>query len=139
MKEFWLWRFPSIQDGTFGVLLDDNLPFCLTLELPWVYNQKGISCYPDGDHICRRVQSPRFGNTFEITNIHGRSECLFHKGNIKDDSHGCTVLGEQYEYVFVEKRGIGRNGVISTGKAFEEFLKRTEGIDEFSLYVRWIR
>jgi hypothetical protein len=138
MREFWLWRFPSIKDGTFGVILDGDLPFCLSVERPWLNNQRNISCYPDGDYICKRVQSPKFGNTFEITCIPNRTDCLFHKGNIMDDSHGCTVLGEQYEYAFVEKKGIGRNGVVSTGKAFDEFLKRTEGIDEFVLHVRWI-
>ncbi len=132
MKEFWLWRFPSIKDGTFGVMLDDNLPFCVTLERPWVYNQKEISCIPDGNYTCRRIDSLKFGNTFEVTNILGRSEILFHKGNIAEDSHGCIILGEQYEPI------MGKNGVVSSGKAFEEFLKRTEEIDEFSFHVRWI-
>lgn len=139
MKHFWIWRFPSIREGTFGVFLDDKLPFCLTLERPWLNNERNISCFPDGDYICKRVNSPTFGNTFEITNIPGRSECLFHCGNIMDDSHGCTVLGEQYEYIFVEKKGIGRNGVQASGKAFSEFLERTKDIDEFILHVRWIK
>ena len=133
MKEFWLWRFPSIQDGTFGVMLDDNLPFAVTLEREWIFNQKGVSCIPNGNYTCRRVDSPKFGNTFEVTNVLNRSEILFHKGNIRDDSHGCIILGEQYEPI------MGKNGVVSSGKAFEEFLKRTEGIDEFILHVRWIR
>ena len=132
MKEFWIWRFPSIQDGTFGVMLDDNLPFAVTLEREWADNRKNISCIPNGNYTCRRVDSPRFGNTFEICNVHGRTEILFHKGNIKDDSHGCIILGEQYEPV------MGKNGVVSSGKAFEEFLKRTKEIDVFMLHVKWI-
>lgn len=134
MREFWLWRFQSIPNiGTFGVMLDNNLPFCLSVEREWLNNQKNISCYPDGDYICKWVQSPKFGNTFEITNVPGRSELLFHKGNIFEDSHGCTVLGEQYEPV------MGKYGVVSSGKAFEEFLKRTEGVNEFLFHVRWIK
>lgn len=50
-----------------------------------------------------------------------------------DDSHGCTILGEQYEPI------MGKNGVVSSGKAFDEFLKRTKEIDEFLLHVRWIK
>ena len=133
MKEFWLWRFPSIQDGTFGVLLDNSLPFCLTLERSWIFNFKGVSCIPDGNYTCRRVDSPKFGNTFEVTNVLGRSEILFHKGNLMMDSHGCIILGEQYEPI------MGKNGVVSSGKAFEEFLKRTQEIDEFSFCIKWIK
>ena len=133
MKEMWLWRFPSIADGTFGVMLDNSLPFCVTLEREWIYNKKGISCIPDGEYICRRVNSPRFGNTFEVINVYGRTEILFHKGNIEDDSHGCIIVGEQYEPV------MGKNGVLSSGKAFEEFLKRTQEINEFSLAIKWIK
>lgn len=132
-KEFWLWRFPSIQDGTFGVMLDDNLPFCVTIEREWLNNGKSVSCIPDGNYTCRRVDSPKFGNTFKVTNVLKRSEILFHKGNIKDDSHGCIILGEQYEPV------MGKNGVISSGKAFEEFLKRTQEINEFLFHVKWIK
>jgi len=133
VKEMWLWRFPSIVDGTFGVLLDDNLPFCVTLEREWLNNGRGVSCIPDGNYTCRRVDSPKFGNTFEVTNVINRSEILFHKGNVDEDSHGCIILGEQYEPV------MGKNGVISSGKAFEEFLQRTQEIDEFSLGIRWIK
>ncbi len=133
MREMWLWRFPSTKDGTFGVILDGDIPFCVTIERPWLNNQKEVSCYPDGDYTCKRVESPKFGDTFEITNIPNRTLCLFHKGNIMDDTHGCTVLGEQFEPV------MGKNGVVSSGKAFEEFLQRTQGINEFLLRVRWIR
>ncbi len=133
MKEMWLWRFPSIEDGTFGVMADGKIPFCVTVERPWLNNQRSVSCYPDGDFICKRVTSPKFGNTFEITGIPNRTLCLFHKGNIMDDSHGCTVLGEQYEPV------MGKNGVVSSGKAFNEFLQRTQDIDEFLFRVRWIK
>jgi hypothetical protein len=133
VKQIWLYRFPSTLFGTFGVLLDGNIPFCLTLEREWLDNQKNISCFPDGDYICKRVTSPKFGNTFEITNIPNRTACLFHKGNIDDDSHGCVIVGEQYEPV------LGSYGVVSSGKAFEEFLARTKDVDEFVLHVRWIQ
>ena len=133
MKEFWLWRFPSIQDGTFGVLLDNSFPFCLTLERSWIFNFKGISCIPDGYYTCRRVDSPKFGNTFEVCNVLGRTEILFHVGNIDEDSHGCIILGEQFEPLN------SKNAVLSSGKAFKEFLQRTEGIDEFSFCIKWIK
>ncbi len=84
-----------------------------------------------------RVISPKFGNTFEVTNVPNRSEILLHKGNITDDSHGCILVGEQFEPVKDK-----RVGVLASAKGFDEFLKRTEGFDEFQLriiLVEWRR
>ena len=128
-KKFKLVRFPSIQAGTFGVLLDEALPFCLTVERPWLNNQRNISCIPAGNYLCRRVESPKFGNTFEVMNVPGRSEILFHKGNIMDDSHGCIVVGEQFEPLD------GKPAVLASGKAHEEFLGRLKETDFFSLEI----
>jgi len=129
VKSFKLLRVSYIYDGTFGVLLDENTPFCLTLERPWLNNEVGKSCIPTGIYICRRVKSPKFGITFEVTDVHGRTHILFHKGNLKDDSHGCIILGEQYEPLN------GQNGVLSSGKAFTEFMSRLEGINTLRLTI----
>jgi len=129
MRQFTLKRIAYISDGTFGVLFDGDVPFCLTLEREWKDNKKGESCIPIGRYICRRFQSPKFGNTFEITDVFGRTYILFHKGNIEDDSHGCVITGEEYgEYK-------GKIAVLSSGKAFNEFLSRTVSIDTFSLEI----
>jgi len=130
MKVFQLKRVAYISDGTFGVLLDDGVPFCLTLERLWRNNECGKSCIPTGIYICKRIQSPKFGNTFEITEVVGRSHILFHKGNLADDSHGCILLGEQYE--FFESK----NAILASGKAFKEFLFRTINIDVFYLEIK---
>lgn len=129
MKNFKLPRVSHHTDGTFGVLLDENTPFCLTLERPWANNEVGRSCIPAGIYVCRRIQSPKFGNTFEVTNVPDRTAILFHKGNLMDDSHGCIILGEQYEPLN------GKNAVLSSGKAFDEFMSRLKGIDEFQLKI----
>jgi len=127
---FVLVRFTSTDAGTFGVMLDEGIPFCLTIERPWLNNLREVSCIPTGIYICKRINSPKFGNTFEVTNVFGRSEILFHKGNIMDDSHGCIILGEQYELLN------GKPAVIASGKAFEEFLSKTKDVNEFVLEVR---
>jgi hypothetical protein len=129
MKQFDLKRIAKINDGTFGVLLDEEVPFCLTVERPWLNNEVGKSCIPADIYICRRVLSPNFGWTFLVTNVRGRSEILFHKGNIMDDSHGCIILGEQYEPLG------GRSAVLASGKAFDEFMSRLKGLDEFRLTI----
>ena len=129
MKTFKLIRVARIEDGTFGVLIDTGVPFCVTVERQWINNQAGESCIPIGDYDCKRVNSPNFGNTFEVTNVPGRTAILFHKGNIMDDSHGCLIVGEQFEPLN------GKTAVLASGKAFEEFLKRVEGLDKFRLII----
>jgi len=126
---FHLIRTAFTEHGVFGVFLDGRIPFCLTLERPWLNNQRNVSCINGGEYVCRRVQSPKFGNTFEVTNVRGRSEILFHKGNLMEDSHGCILLGEQYESLG------GKPAILASGKAFSEFLERTKDIDSFILRI----
>ena len=133
MRTFILYRLPQNKDGTFGVLLDgmiEKTPFCLTVEREWLDNQKGISCIPTGEYICKRVNSPKFGNTFEVTNVPNRTAILFHKGNLSEDSHGCIILGEQFESYK------GKAAVLSSQKAFDEFLWRTEKLNKFTLEIK---
>ena len=129
MRIFNLIRISDIDDGTFGVFLDYDIPFCLTLERRWLDNKRGESCIPWGNFICQRVQSPKFGETFQVLDVPGRSGILFHKGNINDDSHGCILLGEQFEPIN------GKNGILASGKAFQEFMQRTHSIDNFVLKI----
>ena len=96
MKTIIIRRVVTGAHGTFGVLIHDSIPFALSLEREWLDNQRSISCIPAGTYICERVNSPRHGDTFEITEVPGRSHILFHKGNIDDDSHGCVIVGEQF-------------------------------------------
>jgi hypothetical protein len=132
MKHLELVRISGIEDGTFGVLLDDKTPFCLTVERPWLNNKKGESCIPSGEYVCKRVQSPKFGNTFEVRDVPNRTAILFHKGNIMDDSHGCIIVGEQYESLNE------KTAVLASGKAMDEFLQRTDDVDEFHLSIVWV-
>lgn len=130
-RYFTIIRSPSTEDGTFGMMLDGLTAFCLTLERTWVNNEIGESCIPDGDYICKRVNSPKFGNTFEVTQVPYRSHILFHKGNLEGDSQGCIILGEQFEPLN------GKNAVLASGKAFNEFIERTKDINEFKLSILW--
>ena len=85
MKHLTIKRLETGNQGTFGVLINGGIPFGLTLERQWLNNQSNISCIPEGGYLCKRVKSPKFGNTFEVTDVTGRSHILFHKGNLDDD------------------------------------------------------
>lgn len=130
MKHLELIRIAYVPDGTFGVLLDEDTPFCLTLEREWNDNKRNISCIPRGSYICKRIQSPKFGDTFEVCDVPGRSHILFHRGNIEDDSHGCILVGEMYEKLK------GKIAVLASGKAFKEFKQRTHFLVELELEIR---
>lgn len=129
MKNFKLVRIAYISDGTFGVLLDEETPFCLTLEKEWKDNEKNISCIPRGEYLCKRVDSPKFGDTFEVCYVPGRSDILFHKGNIEDDSEGCIIIGEQYH------KYKGKISIKASRQGFWEFKERTKDSEFFKLEI----
>ena len=131
MKVMHIRRLPETVDGTFGIISEDGVPFALTCERKWLSNKKGESCIPTGEYTCERVTSPKFGNTFEIKNVLGRSEILFHKGNIEDDSHGCIILGEQFESIKT------KIAILSSEKGFSEFLSRLDGQNRFKLVIEY--
>jgi hypothetical protein len=122
-------RVAGNSNGTFGVLLHADTPFAVTLERRWLDNQRNVSCIPWGIYRCERIDSPRFGNTFEVTNVPGRTHVLLHKGNIDDDSHGCILVGEEFEPV------LGSYGIKSSSKGFGELMDRMADRDEFSLAI----
>jgi hypothetical protein len=133
-------RFPSTSEGTFGIFFDANkhgewLPFALTLERRWLNNEKGKSCIPVGEYICGRVTSPKFGDTFEIKNVKDRTEILFHKGNLDDDSHGCVLVGDQFDPIWDKSWNGWSPGIAASGKGFQEFMEKLKGQDEFKVVI----
>lgn len=124
-------RFAGNNDGTFGVMIDDNIPFLLTLERQWLENKKGISCIPEGCYLSKRKESPKFGNTFEVTGVPNRDDILIHTGNLDDDSHGCIIVG----------KGLGNfqdkgMGIVDSKIAFNELMTKLIGIDQFMLAIK---
>jgi hypothetical protein len=131
MKTLILKRQSTFEDGTFGVLLDGVRPFAVTLERQWLDNKKNESCIPEGEYVCRRVISPRFGETFEVTDVPNRTYILFHKGNIEEHSRGCILIGEQFESLN------GKTAVLRSGKGYNEFMDRLKGEDAFLVNILW--
>ncbi len=100
MLELMLNRYDSDDNGTFGTLAGEGM-LLTTLELPWRDNKPNMSCIPKGDYICELVQSPHFGQVYQIQNVPGRSHILIHPGNLagdvalglRSDSEGCILPG----------------------------------------------
>ena len=131
MKKLTLKRIAENEDGTFGVLIDGDTPFALTLERNWLSNKPNESCIPAGKYVCKRIISPRFGETFEITNVPGRSHILFHTGNLEEHSKGCILIGEEFGYLN------GKVAVLSSRKGFKEFMDRLNGLSSFEIEIKY--
>lgn len=122
-------RVEKSTDGVFGVLTIDGQFICLTLERPWLDNQKNISCIPPQIYLCKRVDSPKYKDTFEVLNVAGRTNILFHAGNTIDDSKGCILLGSEIGNID------GKRAVLQSGKAFKSFMEKTEELEAFPFQI----
>lgn len=127
MADFELVRVAVEDEGAFGVLKENGLPFCVTLERTFENNQIVI---PPGLYKCRRTQFYG-GNyvTFEVL-VPGHSRVLFHIGNSELESRGCILLGRMYGPVS------NTWGILESRLAFKDFMKRCEKRQEVSLEVR---
>lgn len=137
MKRFVIKRVSTDDKfGTFGVMIEDNIPFALTLELPWKNNERKISCIPATQegilYICVRVTSPKFGNVFQVMSVPGRDHILLHSGNTYKDIEGCIIVAEQFEYLG------GIPAVTSSKKGFSEFMSRAGSANAIELLIKWV-
>lgn len=101
--------------GTFGVLKIDKQVFCFTLEPADLENKKNVSSIPAQQYICKKINSPKFGVTFQVMDVPDRDHVLFHPGNRIEDTEGCILLG-QYKGKLGQDRA-----VLNSGATFKEF------------------
>ena len=128
-KVITLKRISEIDDGTFGVLCDDDVPFAVTLEPNWRDNGKN-SCIPNGVYLCKRTRYIKNNyNTFEVLDVPKRSRILLHKGNVENHSLGCILIAEQYETLN------GKIAVLRSAKGFDEFMYRVKDCATFALVI----
>ena len=132
MKSLTLKRIANSEYGTQGVLIDNLIPFAVTLEPEWLGNAKDISCIPAGQYTCRRLVSARYGETFRVVDVSHRTGILFHRGNVEGDTAGCILVAEEYGVLGDDV------AVLSSGRGFGEFMRKLDGIDEFILTIVWV-
>lgn len=122
-------RVGSSNRGTFGVLRHGQVPFVLTLERPWLDNKQDVSCIPAGRYRCRKIRSPKFGNTYEICDVPGRTHVLFHAGNTISDTEGCVLVGEEFSGTWDKPM------LVSSQRGFGELMKFLDGAPEFDIVI----
>lgn len=115
--------------GTFGVLKLDKRVFCVTLEPRDELNVRGVSNIPAQQYQCLRYSSDRFPNTFQVTNVPGRSRILFHPGNVAPHTQGCIILAQ-----YVGKLH-GDRAVLNSGKTFRDFMAETDRVERLHLTI----
>lgn len=103
------------SEGTQGVLEWNGTIVCYTIELPWLGNQKRISCIPEGEYILQKRFSPKFKWHLHLMNVLGRDLILIHPANdAKKELLGCIAP-------VTTITGIGKGS--SSRKALEKLKK----------------
>ena len=138
MEVAYLYRAHGTKDGVFGVMG----PWT-TVEEEDLENRRNVSCIPAGAYVCQRSWYHK-GNyeTFEITGVPGRERILFHVLNTEEGTEGCVGVASRLGVLKVEDEdGAGRIhklAGLSSKLAFDAFMRRWDGIDEFLLVIEWV-
>ena len=121
----------DIQDGqaTLGRLFIDGNFQCFTLERPWLNNQRGVSCIPEGTYNGAIQRSPRFKRDLpELLDVPDRDQILIHMGNSPRDTQGCILVG-------MDRLG-DPPCVFNSNAALDLLLDELAGCDGFTLEVK---
>tara|TARA_R100001143_G_scaffold48641_1_gene43516 strand:- start:1918 stop:2352 length:435 start_codon:yes stop_codon:yes gene_type:complete len=88
--------------STIGKLFLNGEKFCYTLELPYLDNQRSISCIPEGEYKVRlrtaRESATRDYLHLLVQDVDGRSYILVHIGNYPKDTKGCILVGQSRKH-----------------------------------------
>ncbi len=79
-------------EGTNGQVEFNGKLICNTIELPWRFNQKRVSCIPEGKYLLSKRYSAKFKWHIEITGVLDRGAILFHPANnALKELNGCIA------------------------------------------------
>lgn len=135
---FILRRWAKTPDGTLGRL--DVTTGLHTLEEEDRNNLRNVSRIPAGRYTCVRAWFVRGGyETFEVLNVSGRSNILFHKGNTEEDTEGCILLGSRVGLLEVTDEDSGeleyKLAVLDSRNAFKRFMNSLREVNSFELLI----
>jgi hypothetical protein len=79
-------------EGTNGEILFKGKRICHTVELPWLGNQRKISCIPEGRYELRKRFTPKRKHHLVVMNVPGRDGILIHPANdARKELLGCIA------------------------------------------------
>ena len=117
-------------NGTHGTILVDGIPVCETIELPWLNNQRQVSCIPEGSYMLRKRFNQKFKWHLALEAVKGRSGILIHPANdAKKELLGCIAP-------VLYHTGIGK-GVYSR-RSLDVLLKKLNGVLETREWIPFL-
>jgi hypothetical protein len=80
-------RYEASQTpGSLIVFEQDRIALNIkSLELPWLNNERKVSCIPAGTYDCERIQHPKYGHCWLVKDVPGRDGILLHIGNFASE------------------------------------------------------
>lgn len=104
------------KDCTMGILTYKDFR-CFTLELPWLNNQKNISCIPRAIGYKGELHdSPANGDCIAINNVLDRSYIQIHSANYISQLRGCIAVGDSIKFLNKDSIPDVTNSVRTLGK-----------------------
>jgi len=122
-------RLEESEFGTFGALKFQKEVFCVTLEPPDFENAKNKSSIPAQQYWCHRKVSPKYGETFEVQNVPGRENVLFHAGNVVAHTKGCIIVARSWGILGKQR------AVLNSGATWTKLMCKLSGYDGFHLTI----
>jgi hypothetical protein len=127
MPEFELLRVAVREDGCFGVLKHEGMPFAVTLER--TYGTPAVPKIPTGLYEITRDRFYRGGYDSYLVHVPGHSRLLIHRANLPDELDGCIAIGESFNPLH------GRRGITSSAAGFLEFMHLARGRPTLALAI----
>lgn len=130
-----LQRFAEGLDGTLGTLMG-----LATLEEEDRNNERGESRIPAGVYTCRPSRYHAGGyDTWEVTDVPGRSRILIHAGNTEENTAGCILVGLQHGTLEVVDEETGqrrrKSAVLRSRDGFRQFMDLLSNLDAWELEI----
>src|SRR5690242_1260659 len=101
----------------------------VTIELPWMDNERAVSCIPPGIYKVRKYMSPTHGECFLIIDVPERSMCELHAANFSRQLKGCIAPGESHTDIDHD----GLKDVTNSRKTLDRLLELLP--EEFELQI----
>ena len=102
-------RKTAYSGSIVGTLSVNGSRVCYTLELPWLWNEKGVSCVPNGRYFAFLRYDKGDKWRIQLTGVPGRSGVQIHMGNYPHHTKGCVLVGT----------GTGSNKVFGSSSAYQ--------------------
>jgi hypothetical protein len=127
MNKYTLVRVSQCNSGTYGYLIKDGEPFCLTLE-------PKNPIIPKGTYECYRVNSPKRGyEVYQFRYVPGHVDVQIHKLNVYFETQGCIGIGMGLSEFSNSSIGVIPKifgfvkGIFGSKTAFEKLMKEQIG------------